>query len=210
MKTPGSELLPEAIDTEEELDDFLTRPGAALIDFIKSVASPLLVLGAGGKMGPTLALLARRAAQAAGCALEVMAVSRFKDRRSRDWLEGRGVKTVSCDLFNAHDVEKLPDATAVISLVGLKFGTEQNPAATWAANTIIPARVAERFARARIVGLSTGNVYPLSAVKRGGSVETDPLTPLGEYPNAAVARERIFEFQSPTHGTTVALLRFLY
>jgi dTDP-4-dehydrorhamnose reductase len=210
MKTSASEHWPEGLDTEEQLDDFLTRPGAALVDFIKSVASPLLVLGAGGKMGPTLAVLARRAAQAAGYTLDVIAVSRFKDLRSRDWLEGRGVKTVSCDLFNARDVEKLPDATAVIYLVGFKFGTDQNPAATWAANTIIPTRVAERFARARIVALSTGNVYPLSAVKRGGSVETDPLTPLGEYPNAAVARERIFEFHSQAQQTAVALLRLFY
>jgi dTDP-4-dehydrorhamnose reductase len=208
MKTSGSS--PADLGTEEQLDDVLTRPGASLVDFIKSVAGPLLVLGAGGKMGPTLAVLARRAAEAAGHPLEVVAVSRFKDTRSRDWLEGRGVKTLSADLFNPGDLEKLPDATSIIYLVGLKFGTEQNPAATWAANTIIPTRVAERFARARIVALSTGNVYPLSAVKRGGSVETDVLTPLGEYPNAAVARERIFEFHSQTHATAVTLLRLFY
>jgi nucleoside-diphosphate-sugar epimerase len=208
MKT--SEPSPADLHTEEQLDDFLTRPAPALVDFIKSVPSPLLVLGAGGKMGPTLALLARRAAEAAGHPLEVIAVSRFKDARSRDWLEGRSVKTLSADLFNPRDLENLPDATAIIYLVGLKFGTEQNPAATWAANTVIPTRVTERFPRARIVALSTGNVYPLSPIKQGGSVETDALTPLGEYPNAAVARERIFEFHSQSHNTPVTLLRLFY
>jgi dTDP-4-dehydrorhamnose reductase len=201
---------PEKIDNEEQLDEVLTRPTAALVEFIKSVSSPLLLLGAGGKMGPTLAVLARRAAEAARHPLEVLAASRFSDARAREWLERQGVRTVACDLFNARDLEKLPDTTSVIYLVGLKFGTARNPAMTWAANTIIPSRVAERFAASQIVALSTGNVYPLSEVKRGGSVETDPLTPLGEYANAAVARERIFEFHARNANTRMALLRLFY
>jgi nucleoside-diphosphate-sugar epimerase len=198
------------IETEEQLDDVLTRPSARLIEFIKSVSSPLLLLGAGGKMGPTLAALARRAAEEAKHPLEVIAVSRFSDPQAREWVEKRGVRATSCDLFNARDIEKLPDATSVIYLVGLKFGTAKNPSATWAANTIIPTRVAERFAKSRIVALSTGNVYPLSEVKRGGSVETDSLTPVGEYANAAVARERIFEFHSRNQEIPIALLRLFY
>ena len=202
--------LPEVIRTESELEEELTRPSPGLIEFIRTVSSPLLVLGAGGKMGPTLAVLARRAAEAAGHPLEVVAVSRFSNAAPRQWLEARGVKTVSCDLLDANATARLPDASNIIYLVGLKFGTAQNPAATWAINTLVPARVCERYPRSRIVALSTGNVYPQSEVARGGCVETDPLTPLGEYANAAVGRERIFEFQSQRHGTPIALLRLFY
>lgn len=198
------------IHTESELEDVLTRPTAPLIEFIRTVSSPLLVLGAGGKMGPTLAVQARRAADAAGHKLEVVAVSRFSDAVSRRWLEERGVKVFGCDLLDGQAVTRLPDAENLIYLVGLKFGTSQNPAATWAMNTLVPARVCERFPRSRIVALSTGNVYPLSEVSRGGSVETDALTPLGEYANAAVARERIFEFHSQCNGTALTLLRLFY
>jgi nucleoside-diphosphate-sugar epimerase len=202
--------LPDVIRTESELEEVLTRPSAALIEFIKTVSSPLLVLGAGGKMGPTLAVLARRAAEAAGHALEVVAVSRFSNAASRQWLEAHGVKTVSCDLLAADAVARLPDTENIIHLVGLKFGTAQNPAATWAINTIVPSRVCERYPRSRIVALSTGNVYPPSEVSRGGSVETDPLTPVGEYANAAVGRERIFEFYSRRQETPITLLRLFY
>jgi nucleoside-diphosphate-sugar epimerase len=125
-------------------------------------------------------------------------------------LEDRGVKTVSCDLLDERAVARLPEAPSVIYLVGLKFGTAQNPAATWAMNTIVPARVAGHFSSARIVALSTGNVYPMSPTSGGGSIETDPLTPLGEYANAAVGRERIFEFYARENATRLALLRLFY
>jgi nucleoside-diphosphate-sugar epimerase len=198
------------IGTEPELEEILTRPGRALIEFIRGVSSPLLVLGAGGKMGPTLAVLAKRAADAAGHRLEMAAVSRFNDAGSRRWLEERGVKTVSCDLLDAQALARLPDAENLIYLVGLKFGTAQNPAATWAMNTIVPTRVCERYPGSRMVALSTGNVYPLGEVRRGGARESDALTPTGEYANAAVARERLFEFHSRRNGTAVALLRLFY
>jgi nucleoside-diphosphate-sugar epimerase len=202
--------LPECIGTEEQLEELLTRPRAALVEFIKTIASPLLLLGAGGKMGPTLAVLAKRAAAAAHHPLEVIAVSRFSDRRARAWLEARQVKTIACDLLDAQAVQKLPDANAILYLVGLKFGTAQNPAATWAMNTLVPARVTERYPRARITALSTGNVYPLAEVRGGGSPETAPLTPLGEYANAAVGRERLFEFCSRDRQTPITLLRLFY
>ncbi len=200
----------EAINTESELEEILTRPRPQLLEVIKTCASPLLILGAGGKMGPTLAVLAKRAAEAAGHPLDVIAVSRFGDQASRQWLEARGVTTLSCDLLDARAVAALPDTENILYLVGLKFGTAQNPSATWAMNTLVPARVCERYPRSRIVAVSTGNVYPLSAVSRSGSVETDALTPLGEYANAAVARERIFEFHSQRNGTALALLRLFY
>jgi len=198
------------IATESELEEVLTRPRAPLTELIKSFSSPLIILGAGGKMGPTLAALAKRAAEAAGHPLDVVAVSRFGDARSRQWLEARGVRTMSCDLLDAGTLATLPDSENILHLVGLKFGTAQNPAATWAINTLVPTRVCERYPRSRIVALSTGNVYPLSETSHGGAVETDPLTPLGEYANAAVARERIFEFYSQLNGTAVTLLRLFY
>lgn len=202
--------LPELIHTEVELDEVMTRPRPALIEFMRGVRSPLLILGAGGKMGPTLAVLAARAAKAARMPLEVLAVSRFSDARAQQWLEDQGVRTLSADLLDREAVQRLPEASDVLSLIGLKFGTTQNAAPTWAINTLASANVAQRYPRARIVALSTGNVYPLVPVTGTGSVETDPLTPLGEYPNAAVARERIFDYFSQQNGTPLAILRLNY
>jgi hypothetical protein len=202
--------LPEKIETEEQLEDLLTRPTPVLQDFIRTLPSPLLILGAGGKMGPTLARLARRAAEAAQHPLEIIAVSRFRDSTLMASLHENGIKTISCDLLDATSVHRLPDAPNVIYLVGLKFGTAQDPAATWAINTIVPTRVAERYRTSRIVALSTGNVYPLTEVNRGGCVEAGPLTPLGEYANSAVARERIFQFHSRAETTAMALIRLFY
>jgi nucleoside-diphosphate-sugar epimerase len=198
------------IDTEEELDELLTRPSPVLIEFIRTLHSPLVILGAGGKMGPTLAWLARRAAQAAGYTLDILAVSRFSDEHSRHWLEARGVQTLSVDLLDPAAFQRLPEAAEVIYLVGRKFGTSEDAARTWAINTLVPAYVAERFSRARIVALSTGNVYPLVSVSSAGSIESDALTPLGEYANAAVARERLFEFFAQQHGTPLCILRLNY
>lgn len=198
------------IKTESELEELLTRPRSELISFIRSVSSPLVLLGAGGKMGPTLAVLARRAAEAANHPLQVIAVSRFSDPRARESLEQNGVKTISADLLERNDVQKLPDAGNVIYLAGFKFGTAQNPAMTWAVNTVIPAYVAERYAASSFVALSTGNVYPMSKLSSGGMTEEHALTPHGEYPNAAVARERVFEYFSRKNGTRLALLRLSY
>lgn len=210
MQTVAPTNLPEVIESEEALDKLLTQPRAELVTFIKSVRTPLVILGAGGKMGPTLAVLARRAAETAGHKLDVIAVSRFSNAEARRWLEERGVQTLSCDLYDAEALRKLPSAEDVVFLVGHKFGTTQSPAITWAANTLVPARVAERYSRSRIVALSTGNVYPHSLVSGGGSVESDPLTPLGEYANATVGRERIFEFYANQNETRMVLLRLFY
>ena len=182
--------LPEFIRTEAELEEVLTRPDGLVIEAIKTVSSPLVLLGAGGKMGPTLAVLAKRAAEAAGRKLEVVAASRFSSPTARDWLEQRGVRTMPCDLLEPEAVFRLPDAENVLHLAGMKFGTRENPSATWALNTLVPARVVERYASARIVALSTGNVYPLDEAPRGGSLEIDPLTPQGEYANAAVGSRK--------------------
>ena len=202
--------LPMEIKSEEELDEFLTQPPPALVQFVKTLSSPLVVLGAAGKMGPSLAVLAKRAAIQAQHDLEVIAASRFSNSEAKGWLESRGVRTHRADLTRREDVDQLPDSANVIYLVGLKFGTSQNPAATWAMNTIPPTLVSERYRASKIVALSSGNVYPLSDVKLGGSREDDPLTPLGEYPNTVVARERLFEYFSRENRTPVALIRLFY
>jgi nucleoside-diphosphate-sugar epimerase len=210
MESRTASQLVDLIASEEQLEERLTRPGALLVDFVKTLSSPLVVLGAGGKMGPTLSVLARRAAELAHHTLEVIAVSRFSDPKARAWLEQRKVKTISCDLLDPRCGDRLPVAENIIYLVGQKFGTAQNPAMTWAVNTLVPSRIAERYANSRMVALSTGNVYPLSNVSEGGSLESAALTPLGEYANAAVGRERIFEFCSRHHQTKIVLLRLFY
>lgn len=202
--------IPELIETEDQLDRVLSTPSAELEEAIGQLQGPIIILGAGGKMGPSLALLARRAAAKSSADSEVIAVSRFTNPAVPRQLETEGVKTISCDLFQRESLKELPDARHVIYLVGQKFGTQQNPGATWAVNTLIPEAVVARYPHAKIVALSTGNVYPLTSVDRGGAIEIDPLTPLGEYPNAAVARERIFEFCSRQHGTPIVLLRLFY
>jgi len=182
-----------------------------LLESIRKFSNPLVIVGAGGKIGPTLAVMASRAADAAGCALEVIAVSRFNATApARVWLEQRGVTTLSCDLLRRDSSGQLPDSENVIYLAGQKFGTGKSPAATWAVNVVASARVAERYPRARLVALSTANVYALSEVSNGGSVESDPLTPLGEYANSTVGRERILEFFSVRDGIPLTLLRLCY
>jgi nucleoside-diphosphate-sugar epimerase len=203
-------MLPQIIRTEDQLEEVMTRPRPALVDFMRTLTSPLVILGAGGKMGPTLAVLARRAADAAGLSLEIIAVSRFSDALARQRLESEGVRTLSADLMEQAAFAALPDTENLLYLVGLKFGTSSNPAPTWATNTLPPAYAAQRYSGARIAALSTGNVYPLTPVPGPGSAESDPLTPLGEYANACVARERIFEYFSGKNNTPMVLLRLSY
>ena len=204
-------LTPEpAILDEDSLDEVMTRPRPELVAFIGQIRSPLVILGAGGKMGPSLAVLARRAAAQAGQALEVIAVSRFSDPRARDWLEARGVRALSLDLMERSAYRELPDSENVVYMVGLKFGTSTNPAATWATMTLPAALTCERYPQARVAALSSGNVYPLSPVGGTGSPESAALTPLGEYANACVARERIFEYCSQRNHTPLVLIRLFY
>jgi len=198
---------PDTLPDESALCELLTRPRPQLVEFIRSVPGPIVVLGAGGKMGPTLCVLAKRAAEMSGHHLAIIAASRFTDPKARAWLEERGIETVTADLLDRDSVRCLPESENLINLTGLKFGTAQNPGLTWATNTLAPALVAERYSGARIVALSTGNVYPLVPVKEGGATEEQPLTPLGEYANAAVARERIFEYFSLRDRTPTALIR---
>ena len=201
---------PEIIRDEAALDAALTQPSPDLRDFISQVNSPLVILGAGGKMGPTLAVLAKHAADLAGHPLEVIAISRYSNDATRQWLENNGVQTHTADLAEASIWAELPDSENVIYLVGQKFGTEDNPGLTWAMNTLVPAYAAQRYQDAKLVALSTGCVYPLVPVDSGGATEATPPEPHGEYASACLARERLFEYQSSRHGTAMALIRLNY
>lgn len=203
-------VLPNEILDESLLLDVMTNPGEALVESLSKVGGPLVVVGAGGKMGPSLCLLAKRAAALGGKDLDVVALSRFSNRSEREWLESHGIQTQRFDALADNDQADLPDASHVVYLVGMKFGTGTNPELTWATNTIAPANISRRYSSVPMVALSTGNVYPNTPTDAAGSREDSPLTPLGEYANAAVARERIFGHYSRTQGSRCALLRLNY
>jgi len=204
------ETLPELITDETKLNSVLTTPTAALREFIPQVKSPLVILGAGGKMGPTLAVMAKHAADLTGHALEVIAVSRYSNDAARQWLENKGVQTLTADLVKFSAWDKLPDSENIVYLVGHKFGTEDNPSLTWAMNTLVPAAASERYSQAKIVALSTGCVYPMVPIENGGATESTPPKPIGEYANACLARERLFEFHANQNGTAMSLIRLNY
>jgi nucleoside-diphosphate-sugar epimerase len=170
----------------------------------------VLGLGAGGKMGPSLARLAANALGRAGGARAVTAVSRFSSAAARAGLEAAGVRTIQADLLDDAHLDALPDAPNVVYMVGTKFGTTGNEHLTWANNAYVPGRVAQRYRASRIVAFSTGNVYPLTPVAWGGSAETDAPGPVGEYAQSCLGRERVFEHFSRRHGTPVVLLRLNY
>ena len=199
------------IESESELEDLLTTPSPSLIsDMTRQPDGDLVVLGAGGKMGPSLAILAQRAASAAGLKSQVYAVSRFSNQKARDLLDQAGVITVAFDLLQTPDLRQLPDASQVVFMAGQKFGTADEPPLTWALNTYLPARVAERYADSKLVAFSTGNVYPLTPAASGGSVESDPLMPIGEYAQSCLGRERILTYFSNHKGTQITILRLNY
>lgn len=195
------------IDTLADLDDRLSRPTPALLDAMRAIDGDILVLGAGGKMGPTLARMARRASERSR---RVIAVSRFSSRSAADELRAHGVETIACDLLDRDAVARLPDAPNVIFMAGQKFGTRDSPELTWVMNTLVPAIVAERYAWSRIVVFSTGCVYPLVPVDGPGSHENDPLGPPGDYANSCVGRERIFTHFSKRNGTPTLIFRLSY
>lgn len=202
--------LPAAIRDVTELEDLLSDPSPAAVEAMREVAGDVVVLGAGGKMGPTLARMARRAAEAAGVPRRVIAVSRFTSPEPQRSLERHGVETVSCDLLDEAALARLPEAPNVVFMAGRKFGSTGNEALTWAMNTHLPALVCRRYRRSRIVAFSTGNVYGLTPHGRRGSREEDVPAPVGEYAMSCLGRERMFEHFSRELGIRVAILRLNY
>ena len=198
-------------DSDEELEQRLAEPPPRLVADLAGMDGNLVVLGAGGKMGPSLCHLARRGLDAAGRSdVEVVAVSRWSDHEVEKALRERGVRTVRFDLSPDADLAGLPDAGNVVYMVGAKFGSAAAPAQTWAVNAFLPAAVARRYADARIAAFSTGNVYPLVPVADGGCTEDQRPDPVGEYAMSCLGRERAFEYASERHGTRVTLLRLNY
>jgi nucleoside-diphosphate-sugar epimerase len=198
-----------AIDTASLAQELL-QPSAALVADVASLQGDLILLGAGGKMGPSMASLARRAMDAAGNPGQVIAVSRFSDAAARAAMEKENIRTIAADLLDEDQLAALPDAANVIYLAGTKFGTTGNEPLTWAMNSYLPGRVASRYRHSRLVVLSTGNVYPLSPVAHGGMTESDAPSPVGEYGQSCLGRERIFQYFSRQHGTPVLIYRLNY
>jgi nucleoside-diphosphate-sugar epimerase len=193
--------------TDSELDVLLSTPRGETRAALAACPGDVIILGAGGKMGPTLARMVRRAAEDGR---RVMAVSRWSSREAERALEEAGVETITADLLDRAAVERLPDAPNVIFMAGQKFGTTGAPALTWGMNVVVPSHCAERYREARIVAFSTGNVYALTPVAQGGSRETDASSPVGEYAASCLGRERVFELAAERHGTRVAIVRLNY
>ena len=185
------------------LEDELSRPSEADCACLRRIDGDILILGASGKMGPSLARLCRRATDASGKPRRIVAVSRRLIREE-------GVDAISCDLLDRDQLARLPEYPNVLYLVGRKFGSSGRPDLTWAMNTIVPALVAERFRRSRIVVFSSGNVYPFRAPAQGGSRETDPPDPVGEYAQSALGRERVFAYHSNEYGLRCLMFRLNY
>jgi len=191
---------------ERGLEELLSEPHAVTREMLSGISGDIAVLGAGGKMGPTLAMMLRKAAPDR----RIYAVSRFSDQRVRHRIEGSGVEIVEADLLDESAYDRLPDVPNVFFLAGMKFGATGNQPLTWAMNAYVPALVARRYNRSRIVGLSTGNVYPFTGLQSGGSREQDTPGPVGEYAQSCLSRERMFQHFSERFGTAVTLIRLNY
>jgi dTDP-4-dehydrorhamnose reductase len=192
-----------------QLDELLTRPTPETVAAAARLEEDVMVLGAGGKMGPSLASLVQRSIQAAGSRARVLAVSRYSQAGLAEELRQAGIEPISADLLDRAALDALPDCPNILYLAGMKFGASGNPSLTWAMNTLVPALVAERFASSRIVVLSTGNVYPLVEPSSGGATEETPPDPVGEYAWTCLGRERMFE-HAAARGTRSAIIRLNY
>lgn len=196
--------------TESELEELLSRPTAGVLAALTRMSGDYMLLGASGKMGPTLARMVRRGLDEVGKRSSVTAVARFSNPAAEMSLRHAGVATLKADLLDAASVSTLPDAGNVFFMAGQKFGTAKHPELAWAMNTIVPAYVAERYKSSRMLVFSTGCVYPNTTVDSGGSVEGDDLAPLGDYANSCVGRERVFGWFSHKHHTPLSIFRLNY
>ena len=199
--------LPDRLGDVQQLEDVMSQPSEALVHDLERVPGDILVLGVGGKMGPTLARMARRASPGR----KVIGVARFSQPGLREELERQGIDCIEADLLSRDALARLPDAPNIVYMAGRKFGSTGSEWLTWAMNAHVPALVAERFARSRIVAFSTACVYPFVPTGGNGAAEDVPPTaPSGEYANSCVARERMFEHFSHEHQTPGRLLRLSY
>jgi nucleoside-diphosphate-sugar epimerase len=202
--------LPDAIANETELEDLLAEPSAADVEYARRLSGDVLIVGAGGKMGPSLARRIHHAISRAGSRTRVIAVSRFSSSASRALLEENGIGTVACDLGDPSQIAALPRCPYVLFLAGRKFGTVDRTDITWMTNTVVPARVAEHCSESQMVVFSTGNVYPMLPASGPAPTEDTPPAPVGEYAQSCLGRERVVEFVSRERAMPALLLRLNY
>lgn len=198
--------LPTTIADETALEEMLSRPDPALVADLASVSGDILVLGAAGKMGPTLCRQAKRADPSR----RVIAVARWSEPGLRARMESWGVECLAADLMDSAALAALPDAPNVVFMAAMKFGATGNEPLTWAMNVLLPSMVAERYAASRIVFFSTGNVQRLVPVISGGATEDMPPAPIGDYAASCLGRERVFQHAAATRGTACFGIRLNY
>jgi len=201
---------PEKIGNVEQLEELLSRPGAGVIEMFSRLDGDLIFLGVSGKIGQSLARMAKRACDETGSKRRIIGVSLFENNDQQKKIEKYGIETIHGDLLDTKFTNSLPSLRNVFFLAGMKFGSIDNLAMTWAVNSYLPAIVADHFSHSRIVAFSTGCVYPLVTVESGGSVETDGPVATGEYAQSCLGRERMFEYGSIKNKTEVALIRLNY
>ncbi len=198
---------PSSVD---ELEEALSRPSQPLITMFADLRGDIAFLGVGGKMGPTMARMAKRATDASGVSRRIIGISRFSSPALRDQLNAWGIETISCNLLHEEEMLGLPDTPNIICMSGFKFGTGSNPAMSWAMNCYVPSVICRRFRRSRLSAFSSGNVYGLVPTAGGGSRETDSPRPVGEYAMAVLGRERMYEYFSRELGIPTCILRLNY
>lgn len=203
-------MAPDCIADTEQLDDLLSEPTDAAVAALARLSGDLIVLGVAGKMGPTLARMARRGSDRAGVERRIIGVARFTDAALEARLRRWGVETIRCDLLDPAQLARLPDVPNVVFMTGMKFGSTGQEALTWAMNCWLPGTVCQKYRHARIAAFSTGNVYGLTPVALGGSLEADPLNATGDYAMSCVGRERIFAHFSRTLAIPMTILRLNY
>jgi len=201
---------PNQIANKALLEDLLSTPTAEAVKMFSDLKGDIMFLGIGGKIGPTLAKMAKRACEKAGVKKRIYGVSLFESDEQQRQIKDIGIETIHGDLLDKDFIKGLPKAKNVFFLAGMKFGSEENISLTWAVNAYMPALVADHFKESNIVAFSTGCVYPLVPVESGGSLETDPPVPVGEYAQSCLGRERMFEYGSKQHQTKVCLIRLNY
>ena len=198
------------IETEAELEELLSAPSVEDIEFFRKLEGDLIIVGVGGKIGPTLAQRAGRAAQAAGAKIRIFGTDVHCEDLDADLMQAAGVEILCVNLLEPADFATLPDAPNVIFLAGRKFGSTGKESLTWAMNVYVPALIAERYRNSRIVAFSSGNIYPFLPVITGGATEETAPAPLGDYAQSVLGRERMFDYFSERYGTPVTLLRLNY
>ncbi len=202
--------IPPTPQTVAELEEHLSTPSAQAVAAMGRLSGDIILLGVGGKMGPTLAQMAKRASQGAGVDRRVVGVSRFSELGVRQRLEDHGVETIAGDLLDEDFVGSLPQVANVVYMTGFKFGASADPSMTWAMHCHLPSLVCRQYRDSRIVAFSTGNIYGMVANDGGGSIEADVPDPVGEYAMATLGRERIFQYFSRSLPLPTALLRLNY